>query len=114
MSPSFRLRISAFSVASCRFAISSPSRRTPAAMILTHGRWTRCRGEVTINLRASVGSTEAILVFTARATGPRGSVCPTAELAEHAEHEPLHPLPDPAVHRFPGAGDVELLVGSQF
>ena len=41
------------------FLFPSPSRRTPAAMILTHGRWTRFRGTGRDNLRAPVGSTRA-------------------------------------------------------
>src|SRR6516225_11534019 len=48
------------------FPIPRPSRRKPAAMRLTHGRWTRSRGAGHDSLRASVGSTDASASLLAR------------------------------------------------
>jgi hypothetical protein len=67
------------------FPIPRPSRRSQAARILTHGRWTGSRGAGHDSLRASVGSTEASASIVARfgvvgptrARPPRGKGCDT-------------------------------------
>ena len=80
-------------MASRRSAIPGRSHRTPAAMIFTHGRWIRCREEVTINLRASVGSTDALKGLRAHQADQRPAAdgdpqCGQADSIPHADDGP--------------------------
>ena len=62
-------------------------------MIFTHGRWIRCREEVTINFHHSVGSTDALKGLRAhqadqRPTADGDPQCGQADSIRHADDGP--------------------------